>query len=255
MKKHDEQFFNASISEIKNGYIENDDCYRCLICNEQFIKGRIYKYNDELYDARKSVEIHIKKEHKSMMNYLLNMNSAFTGLSDVQTQIIKMFALKMSDKEIASKLNVAQSTIRNHRFKLREKEKQAKVFLSIMELLSEDKNVEINSLDNELICDAHKTANQVDDRFNITDKEKEKVLETYFDSNEKLKSYPSKEKKKIIILEFIASKFEKNKKYSEKQVNDIIKDMYPDYATIRRALTEYGYIDRNKDCSQYWLKL
>ena len=122
MYKDNERFWNSSVDDIKKGYSEDDNSYTCLICNKKFIKGRIYKYVDELYDSKKSVEIHIQKEHKSMLEYLLSMNSSFTGLSAVQTEIIKMFAQNISDKEIATKLDVAQSTIRNHRCKLREKE-------------------------------------------------------------------------------------------------------------------------------------
>ena len=166
MYKDNERFWNSSVDDIKKGYSEDDNSYTCLICNKKFIKGRICKYVDELYDSKKSVEIHIQKEHKSMLEYLLSMNSSFTGLSAVQTEIIKMFAQNISDKEIAAKLDVAQSTIRNHRYKLREKEKQAKIFLSIMQLLSEDTKEGINILDNGFICDAHKTATTLDDRFN-----------------------------------------------------------------------------------------
>lgn len=42
----------------------------------------------------------------------------------------------ISDKEMAKSLGVAPSTIRNHRYKLREKEKQARLFLTMMDLLS-----------------------------------------------------------------------------------------------------------------------
>lgn len=255
MYKDNERFWNSSVDDIKKGYSEDDNSYTCLICNKKFIKGRIYKYVDELYDAKKSVEIHIQKEHKSMLEYLLSMNSSFTGLSAVQTEIIKMFAQNISDKEIATKLDVAQSTIRNHRYKLREKEKQAKIFLSIMQLLSEDTKEGINILDNGFICDAHKTATTLDDRFNITDVEKTKVKASYFNKDGTLKNYPSKEKKKIIILEKICESFEKNKNYNEQQVNEIIERIYKDYATVRRALIEYGFLGRSTDCSVYYLKI
>ena len=99
------------------------------------------------------------------------MNSAFTGLSDVQRELITLISQGLSDKEVAAKLGVAQSTIRNHRYKLREKEKQANLFLALMELLSTNTNKKINKLDKEVICDAHVTATTLDDRYNVTDKE------------------------------------------------------------------------------------
>jgi Trp operon repressor len=252
--KSNELFWSASIEEVKKGYIETEEEYKCIICEERHEKGRIYEVKSELYDARRAVEFHIEEKHSSMLEYLLGMNSTFTGVSEVQRELIMLIAQGLSDREIATELGVAQSTIRNHRYKLREKEKQAKLFLAMMDLLSKNTNKKINKLDKGVICDAHKTATTLDDRFNITDKEKADVIKTYMDENKALKSYPAKEKKKIIVLEEIARNFTKGKSYSEKEVNRILKRVYEDYATIRRALIEYGFIERSKDCSNYWVK-
>ena len=124
----------------------------------------------------------------------------------------------------------------------------------MMELLSEKTKKKINTLDKEIICDAPKSAKAVDDRFNTTDVEKVKVIETYFNEDGSLKGYPAREKKKIIVLEEITHNFKKNYKYSEKELNKILKKIYEDYATIRRALIEYGYFERNNDCSEYWIR-
>lgn len=252
--KSNELFWNATISELKEGILEEDDGYRCIICEEEFQRGRIYEINSKLYDAKKSAELHLKTSHGSMLEYLLNMNSGFTGISDVQRELIKLIALGLSDKEISEKLKVAQSTIRNHRYKLREKEKQAKLFLAMMDLLSKTTNKKINKIGKETICDAYKTATTLDDRYNITDKEKKSVIETYMNENGGLRSYPAREKKKIIVLEEISRNFSKGKQYSEKEINRILKRVYEDYVTIRRALIEYGFIERKKDGSSYWIK-
>ena len=60
------------------------------------------------------------------------MNPTLIGISEVQKAVIELIAQGLSDKEIAQKLGVANSTIRNHRYKLREKEKQAKLFLTMI---------------------------------------------------------------------------------------------------------------------------
>lgn len=252
--KSNELFWSAGIDEVKKGYIETENDYRCIICEEAYEKGRIFEVNSKLYDARKAAELHIQEKHGSMLEYLLRMNSNFTGVSEVQRELITLIAQGLTDKEIAAELGVAQSTIRNHRFKLREKEKQAKVFLAMMDLLSKNTNKKINKLDKGIICDPHKTATTIDDRFNITDEEKLNVISTYMDENKALKGYPAKEKKKIIVLEEISKNFTKGKSYSEKEINRILERVYEDYATIRRALIEYGFIERAKDCSNYWLK-
>jgi Trp operon repressor len=252
--KENELFWSAAIDEVKKGFIENEEEYKCIICEAAFQKGRIYNINSELYDANKAAELHIIDRHNSMLEYLLAMNSSFTGISDVQRDLIKLIAQGLSDKEVASKLGVAQSTIRNHRYKLREKEKQAKIFLAMMDLLSKTSNKKITKLDNEVICDAHKTATTLDDRYNTTDKEKADTIKTYMDENGRLKNYPAKEKKKIIVLSEIVKNFSNGKIYSEKELNRILKRIYEDYATIRRALIEYGFIERTDDCKSYWVK-
>ena len=88
-----------------------------------------------LFDSEKAAKIHIEKKHGSSLEYILKMNSSFTGISEAQRELLKMMACGLSDKEIADKLEIAKSTIRNHRFKLREKEKQARLLLAIMEMI------------------------------------------------------------------------------------------------------------------------
>ena len=70
----------------------------------------------------------------------------------------------------------------------------------------------------------------------------------------RLKTFPPKEKKKVVILRTIAKEFEEGIRYSEVQVNEILKDIYPDYVTLRRYLIEYGYLERTRDGSAYWKK-
>ena len=52
----------------------------------------------------------------------------------------------------------------------------------------------------------------------------------------------------------IAKEFEEGIRYSEVQVNEILKDIYPDYVTLRRYLIEYDYLERTRDGSAYWKK-
>lgn len=249
-----ELFWDATIDEVKRGFIEEVESYKCIICEEEFTKGRIYEIDSMLYDAKKATELHIEKSHGSSLEYLLGMNSTFTGISEVQRELLVLIASGLTDKEIALKIGVAHSTIRNHRFKLREKEKQARLFLAMMEIISSGTKKKIKILEKDALCDAHKTATILDDRYNITDKEKESIIKNYMDENGAVKTYPAKEKKKIIVLAEIVKNFSKGRKYSEKEINSMLKRIYEDYATIRRALIEYGFIERTNDCSSYWVK-
>ena len=69
-----------------------------------------------------------------------------------------------------------------------------------------------------------------------------------------LKAFPPKEKKKLVILRIISEQFKKGKRYTETEVNQILQPIYDDYATIRRFLIGYGFMERTRDCREYWLK-
>ncbi|MGL5766110.1 MAG: DUF2087 domain-containing protein, partial [Sarcina sp.] len=247
-------FWNADIDEVKKGLVELEDSFKCIICEEEFTKGRIYESNSKFYEAEKMAKIHVEEAHSGVVAYLLGMNPTFLGLSEIQREVVKLMATGLSDKEIAKSLGVADSTVRNHRYKLREKEKQAKLFLSLMEKLEDNLKKNITIVGEEKLCDAHKTATMVDDRYNITDKERETTIKNYMDENGAIKTFPSKAKKKIIILGEVVKNFSKGKKYSEKEINRVLKRIYEDFASIRRALIEYGFVERSKDCSEYWVK-
>lgn len=246
-------FWNASIEEITNGYIYDSktESFICLICGSKYEKGVIYQDENQFFEAEKFLKRHIEQKHGSVFNYLINMNKKYTGLTDLQTELIKHFYLGTSDKEIVNSFGGGSTaTIRNHRFKLKEREKQAKVFLAIMNLLNEE-----NVAEGDRVINFHKGATMMDERFNTTEKERERVLNTYLDADSgQLIRFPSKEKKKIVILQHMIKDFEMGKEYTEKEVNEIIKQTYADFVTIRRYFIEYGFMDRTKDGSAYWVK-
>jgi hypothetical protein len=94
------------------------------------------------------------------------------------------------------------------------------------------------------------------EKFNITEEERTKVIETYFKDGlkGKLSGLPSKEKRKIIIIQHLVNLFEKEKQYSELEINSILKEIYDDYAVIRRYLIDFNLLERSKDGSVYWVK-
>ena len=240
------------LDEILKGYYESDKSYNCVVCNKSFNKRQIYSIQDNLYDALGAIEHHFKEQHGNMAEYLLNQELNVTGLSDIQRKLLGLLLEKKSDKEIGKELGVAQSTVRNHRFKLREREKQAKMFLALMNSLEEETNKPIEKSDAGKLEEVPSSATMVDYRYNFTDKEYEKTIAAYMDKNGALKQFPSKAKKKIIILSEIIKNFKVDIEYSESEVNRTLKRIYEeDYVSIRRALIEYGFMDRSDDCSVY----
>ncbi|GAA0454293.1 DUF2087 domain-containing protein [Alkalibacillus silvisoli] len=246
-------FWNASVDELTKGYTYNleHDSYTCLVCERTFENGVIYPVDDTLFEARKAAEKHITNEHGSMFQLLISLEKKYTGLTELQQEILQHFKSGQSDKEIAKYIQANNtSTIRHHRFKLKEKEKQARVFLAIMELLDQEQD-ESNSF-----ITIHKGATMVDERYAITQEEKNKVLKTYFDKglDQPLKQFPSKEKRKIIVLQHITTKFDRDQSYTELEINQVLKPIYHDHVTLRRYLIEYGFMERSRDGKEYKVK-
>ncbi|MDO5292293.1 MAG: DUF2087 domain-containing protein [bacterium] len=247
--------WNYELDEITKGFHEEKDAYRCVICQKTFEKGRIYKHDEVLYDAVGAVKQHGKSVHGTIASYLLSQELSVTGLTEIQRRLLELLLEGKSDKEVGKELGIAQSTVRNHRFKLREKEKQAKLFLALMASLEEETKKSIVKSDTGTLEEVHNFATMVDDRYTITDQERAKTIATYMNENGALKQFPAKEKKKIILLGEIVKNFKPNTKYSEAEVDKVLKRIFEeDYPTIRRALIEYGFMDRSVDCMVYQVK-
>ena len=204
-----------------------------------------------MFEAAKAIEIHIEVDHEGGLKSILFGETKYNTLTDNQRDLVWKMHKGMSDKEISQELGISPSTVRNQRFTLREKAKQAKLYLAIYEQAIEKK---VHPEDR--IIPVHSSATMVDDRYVVTESEKDKILNAEFLSFEplKLKRFPGKEKKKIVILGRIAQEFESGKKYNEIQMNEVIKEIFDDYAVIRRYLIEYGFMDRTRDGKEYWLK-
>jgi hypothetical protein len=246
-----ESFWNASLEELKQGYIRDSEYYVCLLCGKKTEIGIIYPEDGIYYEAEKFMRKHILSAHESVFDYLIAMDKKLTGLTEHQNSLLHLFHQGKSDSAIQKEMGIGSaSTIRNHRFALKEKERQSKVFLVLMELLKDkDKHAPT-------IINIHKTAKMVDDRYNITQEEADKVLKKLFPEGTDgiLTTFKLKEKHKLIVLREIAKRFRSEQLYTEKETNQILQTAFEDYVTLRRYLIEYGFLDRKPDGSQYWLK-
>ncbi|SOC43236.1 DUF2087 domain-containing protein [Ureibacillus acetophenoni] len=240
------KFQNISTKELVKGYQLQDSEYHCLFCSESYHTDEIYPYEDKLLTAEGRMKKHILTAHESSFHAIIQLDKKTTGLTDVQVEMLQHFYEQIPDLEIVNRSSVKSiSTVRQHRFKLREKERQAKMFLALMQLINDPEKYKI-----------HKGAKQVDERYSIDREEREKVLNTYFKNglDGGIDLIPSKEKKKLIILQHILKRFEIGKTYNEKEVNEILKTVNADFVSLRRHLVEYGFIDRSNDGSSYWVK-
>lgn len=243
-----ERFWNSNLLEMKKGYIEDETQFTCLLCGTTVEKGMIYPENGALYESERYMVRHIEQGHGSVFEYLIQLDKKFTGLTDHQTRLLRLFYEGNSDAQIKEELGIGSaSTIRNHRFVLKEKERQAKVFLTLMDLLQQKDQYAPK------FVAPHKTATMVDDRYNVTEEESQAILQKYLPSGH-LKTFDLKQKQRFVVLREIATYLQPGLKYTEHEINEILEAIYEDYVTIRRYLIDYGFLDRKPDGSEYWLK-
>ena len=251
---------NYDANDIRRGYIreKNTNGYRCMVCGKFFEEGEIFEIGGRLFTAELAAQKHIDSAHSGYLASLINSESKYNTLTDNQKQLMELFALGASDKEIAERTGVAVSTVRHQKFMFREKAKQARRYLAVYDSVFEgkDDNKKEKTEKGEItMMPIHENATMIDSRYSITIEERDHVQKVCFSSLEPLVlgQFPPKEKRKIIVLARIAQEFEKDVKYSEKEVSEKLKAIFNDFATIRRYLIEYGFMKRTSDGAQYWL--
>ena len=241
---------NLSVEDIKRGYDAGSGIWTCGVCGKTYRAGEIYPEGGRFFDAPHAVEAHMGSEHPDYLGHLIGNDSKYNSLTANQKQLLRAFAAGRPDKDIAEELGVTGSTVRHQKFMFREKAKQAKFYLAVYERVFESASspgIEMMPI--------HDHATMVDERYVVTEQEREGILKKAFSSLSPLhlKAFPPKEKKKVVILTEIAKLFKPGKEYSEKQVNAVLEPVYEDYVMIRRYLIEYGFMARTKDGAKYWL--
>ena len=250
-----ERYWQASLEDLKRGYGEDAAAYQCLLCGHRTEKGIVYPHEGMLYTAEKMMQAHIQKKHGSVFEYLLGLDKKITGLSEHQKTLLQLFFQGKSNAEIQNEMGIGSlSTIRNHRFALKEKARQAKFLLVIMELLQDQDQQSSADLASK---DSDRPQAAVVGPYRLTGEEIAKIINKCFPQGPTgpLKTFDLKQKNRLVVLREIAKRFETRRTYSEKEVNQVLKYVYAaDYATIRRQLIEYGFMDRTPDGREYWLK-
>ena len=77
----------------------------------------------------------------------------------------------------------------------------------------------------------------------------EKVERAFWDDG-RLIRLPVKRTKRLLVLDRLAQRFEPGRAYLEAHVNQILIPAHPDYAMLRRALVDEGFLDREN--GWYW---
>lgn len=239
----------ASSQEVLQGYRYNSETgnYQCLFCQVGFTAGLVYPMEEGIFaQAEYAMNRHIQKQHGSALEALLSLDPDISGLSEVQRQVYGLLAQGRSDQEVANITGKAASTIRNHRFSLRERGREAKILAAVAQLLV--------PRDKESFVQYPDTLKVRDDRTIITTAEHDQLIAKYFGGKDgsKLLKFPKKEKHKVVILDALQRRFEQGVDYKESEVDDILQEAFDDYVTLRRYLIEYGFLNRDPGGKRYW---
>jgi hypothetical protein len=76
-----------------------------------------------------------------------------------------------------------------------------------------------------------------------------KVDRAFWDGD-RLVRMPAKRSKRLIVLDRLAQTFEPGRAYQEAHVNELLARAHPDYAMLRRALVDEGFLAREN--GWYW---
>ncbi|WP_203247188.1 DUF2087 domain-containing protein [Sporosarcina beigongshangi] len=230
----------VSVGVMEKGYTEEKHDYCCLLCDKRVAKGVIYPVGEVLYEDWRYMEHHIEEAHGSIFEHLLSGGRENTGLSDQQTKLLLLIYAGKSDKDIQQELQIGSlSTIRNHRFALRKKEKQAKTLVAVMNLLRQQELQSIEPVNNKPIGKSFEPPAE---------------LTRYFSEEDgRLVSYQLKEYEKEQLVAEVALLFNPKKVYTEKEVNKVLVEVYEDYMLLRRELIDRGLLTRNSEGSEYRL--
>lgn len=242
-----ELLFEASNQELRQGFRRDGRRRICLCCGFEAEAGIVYPAHGQYYDAERYMEAHLEEEHGGMLHFLLSLDKSATGLTGTHKRLLELAAQGLPDDRIQKEMGIGSaSTIRNHRFALREKERQARLFLAVMELLNTRGGLKSSSGISGSSAEPASAA-----KGNPDEKD---GLASFFPlgTDGPLTRYPSRVKHLKAVLEVLAERFAYGSMYTEQEVNDLLEPVYADYALLRRALVDYGYLERKKDGSQYW---
>jgi hypothetical protein len=243
---------NESIKTAMTGFSfeASSQKYCCSACGKKFHRGLIYQIGEQLCEAEKAAELHVLTSHGDRLEYLIELGKGVHGLSEVQSKVLLGKYLGKDDETIAREIgNRSASTVRNHRFQLQKKRKEAQIFLAIMGLMESRDEAASPSF-----IEFHPDLPVADDRVLISREEAAELEAKYLDQKEEpsIIKFPRKEKAKLVVLRRVAQLFTPGKSYSPGEVDAILKPCMDDYATLRRYLIEYRFLKRTPGGGEYW---
>jgi hypothetical protein len=243
---------DATVDELTRGCRDTGNALQCLFCDASFEHGHVYRSGDDLVTAEVAMARHQRDAHGSTFAALLALGKKGTGLPDAQRALLGLLHEGLTDRQIQQRLGgVSLSTVRNHRFNLRERARQARVFLALMDRLE---RADLQPGQQFIAIPGTKAAD--DERFAITQAEYERIVHAAFPDGPdgKMTSFPKREKRKIALMIHVLKRFDPSRRYTEREVDEVLATATDDHGTLRRFMVDYGFLGRTRDGAEYWVE-
>lgn len=158
------EHFEEDFQTISNGYSIKNSMISCNFCETVYFLEKVYPIGNEFYNAAGAMKEHLFLKHNGVFNGLLQKGAKSFGLTTIQLEILHAFNKGLTDAQTADLFNITQATVRNYRFKFKEKKEQALHYLALMKTLEHQKGSDKMGIQ------------AFDKRFNISTEDREKTL-------------------------------------------------------------------------------
>src|SRR5262245_49155415 len=83
-----------------------------------------------------------------------------------------------------------------------------------------------------------------------------RALRPFIDDEGRIHQWPSRMKVQRMAAALLARRFEPGRDYTETEVNMVLMEghTFADWALLRRVLCDWRFLDRESDCSRYWVR-
>lgn len=165
---------DLNIEELIKGYTKNktDGSVQCIFCHKEFEAGVIYFSRGRNVDAERAVKEHIYDDHGGPFENLLSLDKEINGLTEIQKTLLRSMYEDEDNRVIGEKMDIKDSTVRTHKFKLQQLKREAKIFLALFAYI-EDQDLMKN--DNDLL-----SKKEDRDRVDIEQNFKSNLLHPFF---------------------------------------------------------------------------
>ena len=114
-------FKELSLEELRRGYvIHRDGTYTCIFCGASFETGVIY---------------HSRGRDVTAERPMLELDKTLNGLTEVQKTLLSCIYEGKSTDEIGEIMGISTATVRAHKFNLQKAKREAKILLTLLEIL------------------------------------------------------------------------------------------------------------------------